>query len=255
MKTPLKYYLFDLLPSRWLRAYFKTRGFSTLISSKVIDDLAIDITIHKHDTLWNQRLSKINGHEIDICRWFKQHLKSDDIVFDVGACFGFFGLLIQRLMPKVIIHAFQPMNYNYFFLKINALASSENRWSIFSGFVSDKSSSNTISLDDYCQKNNTIPSIVKMDIDGPEFLVLQGAKTLLEKRSTIFLVEVHPEIIPKYGGSIDELLALIPEDYVKKVLLNIREDNNNWSSDLSLIHKDRNPYLYFAPKALDRFSK
>lgn len=68
-----------------------------------------------------------------------------------------------------------------------------------------------ITLDAFCQKNGLEPEIIKIDVEGSEIGVLQGAREILAKqRPTIFL-SVHPTALGLLGFSPDELPHLIHE--------------------------------------------
>lgn len=49
----------------------------------------------------------------------------------------------------------------------------------------------TISLDNYCSRNNYVPSLIKIDVEGAEHLVLYGAENILKKYKPILLIEIH----------------------------------------------------------------
>ena len=49
----------------------------------------------------------------------------------------------------------------------------------------------TITLDDIAKKYNCIPDLVKIDVEGAEFSVLEGAINIAKNKNTKFLVEVH----------------------------------------------------------------
>jgi FkbM family methyltransferase len=67
------------------------------------------------------------------------------------------------------------------------------------------------SLDAYCLENGLSPEIVKIDVEGAELDVLEGARSILtQDRPTIFL-SVHPLQIAAFGRSTDELVDLMNE--------------------------------------------
>lgn len=55
----------------------------------------------------------------------------------------------------------------------------------------------TISLDDYCRANRLAPKAVKLDVEGAEFDVLQGARWILDRYSPAFVLEYHPAAQPE----------------------------------------------------------
>jgi FkbM family methyltransferase len=65
-------------------------------------------------------------------------------------------------------------------------------------------------LDDYEHLN---PTILKVDVEGFEVQVLQGAKNILSKRPKL-AIEIHTERLSLYGATVEDLFELIGvEDY------------------------------------------
>jgi FkbM family methyltransferase len=60
-------------------------------------------------------------------------------------------------------------------------------------------------LDEYEYLN---PTFLKIDVEGFELQVLQGAKRMLSKRPK-FAIEIHTEQLSKYGASVEDLFRLI----------------------------------------------
>jgi FkbM family methyltransferase len=56
-------------------------------------------------------------------------------------------------------------------------------------------------------------ALLKIDCEGFEFQILQGAKALLQRHRPFLFVEVHPEQLVQFGHSTRELLDLITPDY------------------------------------------
>ena len=66
-----------------------------------------------------------------------------------------------------------------------------------------------VSLDSFCAARNLSPEVIKIDVEGAEHLVLQGARETWRRcRPKIFL-SVHPAHLKLLGSSAEELLALI----------------------------------------------
>jgi FkbM family methyltransferase len=71
-----------------------------------------------------------------------------------------------------------------------------------------------ISLDDLLAKRleeTDAPSLIKCDVEGAEILVLQGARTILERCRPTLLVSVHPPYLPRFDGSVDEIQELLKQ--------------------------------------------
>lgn len=246
-----KNHIFHLLPISVLEKYFLLRKLEVIFEAEPLEGIQIQMGINWDNNLWRERLSTKEGHEPEICKWFKSYLVDDDVVFDIGSAHGFFPILINQLNRNVNIHCFQPRNFNSLFLKFNARrAKKVNAWKVNEVFVGDREKAGYLVLDTYA-KANEAPSIVKMDIDGPEVFALRGCRQLIENRKTSFLVEVHPHLMKDFGHTWDDIFSLIPNDYVIKYLADVR-GNGIWSNDFESIKDDPNPFIYFAPKEIAR---
>jgi FkbM family methyltransferase len=56
-------------------------------------------------------------------------------------------------------------------------------------------------------------AVLKIDCEGYEYQILQGARGLLKRHRPLLFVEVHPEQLVSFGHSTRELLELISPDY------------------------------------------
>ena len=65
----------------------------------------------------------------------------------------------------------------------------------------------TVSLDSYCAAAGVWPSLVKIDVEGAELMVLRGAAKVLD-RHPVLIVGTHPHWLPA-GQSVDQLLGLL----------------------------------------------
>ncbi|MCA9425015.1 MAG: FkbM family methyltransferase [Candidatus Omnitrophica bacterium] len=241
------------MPENLRRKIYHQR-FSTTYDVEALEGVRFSLDAHSGSDLWKERLSEKEGHEVGLCRWFQRNIQKEDVVFEVGSCFAFFPSLISTLSPEVEIHTFEPNWKLNAFVEANSKKNKGARgWTVNEAFVCDKSEGQTkLNIDDYSRSHSTVPSIVKIDVDGPEQLVLQGCKQLIEKRQTQFLVEVHPKELPRFQGSIEGLLNQFPKDYQILVMTEIRDRGEEWSEDLKLLESDSNPYLSAAPEEIFR---
>ena len=53
------------------------------------------------------------------------------------------------------------------------------------------------------------PLLIKVDVEGAELIVLQGAVELLSQRRPTLLLSVHPGFLPRFGASTDDVVALL----------------------------------------------
>lgn len=163
-----------------------------------------------------------------------------DCVLDVGAHIGLLALPIsQVLAPGGRLYAFEPAAANKRMLAehlalngcdnvelIDSLVGPDERAavpffeqaeptginSIVGGGSRDdfaRTERPQVSLDGFCRARDLAPQVVKIDVEGAEIGVLEGAREILARyRPTIFL-SVHPAHIAALGRSTAELAALI----------------------------------------------
>jgi FkbM family methyltransferase len=141
--------------------------------------------------------------------WLKNQIKSATVIFDVGANIGDWTKLCLILKPNAVIHCFEPSNYtfeklinntrNYANIVYNniGLGSIKSNHTLYcigkglgtnsfyqrEGIDIEQSSTEQIlvdTLDDYCINNKIIQiDILKIDVEGHELEVLNGAQKLL----------------------------------------------------------------------------
>ena len=71
-----------------------------------------------------------------------------------------------------------------------------------------------ISLDEFCGIHRLEPSIIKIDVEGFELSVIEGAKNLLTTSKPKIFLSIHPQHLMSLGRSSEELRTYITEmDY------------------------------------------
>lgn len=124
-------------------------------------------------------------------------LGSDLKFLDIGAAFGVFSLLASNQIPNARIVSVEPYWLRRFILRINCTLKSNI--SIFDNFIGDINFKKTITIEDFCKKNNFIPNVIKMDIEGFEFEALMGSIEFLARNKPIIFFEFHKGIMEKMG--------------------------------------------------------
>lgn len=54
---------------------------------------------------------------------------------------------------------------------------------------------------------------LKIDVDGYEWHVLQGARKVIERDRPILFLEYHPELIERHGGSLQDVMGFLRSQY------------------------------------------
>ncbi len=183
--------------------------------------------------------------EPGVSRQYREHLRAGDTVIDVGANIGAHALLAAHLVgPQGRVHAIEASPFIFRRLTTNIVASGmESRIVSHQSaatahpckmpiFLGDRSNRGTTTLlpDETADataepeaevEGRPLPDIVpeadlcrarliKIDVEGAEWMVLQGLRPLLPRLApdVRVLLEVTPSALARTGGSFDELLAL-----------------------------------------------
>lgn len=166
--------------------------------------------------------------------------KSNPVIIDIGANIGLISIAVLNEFPQVKIYAFEPgphqnklfektiieNNLNSIVLSSVALSNKKGTTTFCihssndasgDGFVdteragkTNKITVNTDTLDNWWIENNR-PTIdfIKMDTEGSEYWILQGAKQFVESQRPNMLIEINLQNIKNYPFTLDDLLKLI----------------------------------------------
>lgn len=105
-----------------------------------------------------------------------------------------------------------------------------------------------ITLDDAFGRDRLWPSLVKIDAEGHEIYVVDGARTIIERGRTTFVVEFHPHLVNLYGGTAEQMLAPFPADRWRRSQLTDAGLRPIASmADVTPDPRDPNPKLVFEP--------
>jgi len=174
-------------------------------------------------------------HEPESTRIFSQIIPDGARVADIGANIGYYSLIEARIAEKV--YAIEPEPRNVELLRRNiALNAYEDVVEVHQCAISNRTGKTflslsdspnrhrlktpsdtphdkdievkTITLDEFLQDKEV--DVIRMDIEGAEWLVLQGMKNLLnEGKPLILFIEVHRKLIADYGGDVKLMLDLL----------------------------------------------
>lgn len=178
---------------------------------------------------------------VDICL---QHINPCKDIIDIGANIGFYTVLFAKLIsPDRKVLSIEPVKsvreLLYKNIKINYI---EPKVIVYPGavsFFSGKAKIKTIvgkeeystlgdlchpatvgkdykfeevevsALDDLIEKFNLNPGFVKIDVEGMEHYVLQGARKMLESYRPVILSELSNPLLKKNGSSSSEVVRML----------------------------------------------
>lgn len=157
----------------------------------------------------------------------QKRLRPGMVVVDIGANIGYYALIEARVVGQEgKIYAIEPIAENVALLKRNIKANAYRNIEVFENAIGDKSCekeiflSNKSNLSTFCNnkgldmtgkkrkvkvltldkflKGKKSPQLVRMDIEGYEFEVLQGMKqTMKSSKDLQMFIEVHAEFLGK----------------------------------------------------------
>lgn len=185
---------------------------------------------------WKRHHRYVNGywigtHEVPLQEALARELKAGQTFYDVGAHAGFFTLVgCKAIGPQGRCVAFEPMPENVESIREQIAVNSISRCEVVQAAVADRGGETTFCFDasgssmghlaDLGQQGNQIkvrtmtldeavnqfgpPDVLKLDVEGAEDKVIEGASKLLENRRPVWVIELHG---PKQAGSVIKFLA------------------------------------------------
>jgi FkbM family methyltransferase len=159
---------------------------------------------------------------------------SGEVFYDIGAFRGVYSAMAKtKLQEQIAVHTFEPIPGNFEAIRailnlngfkniaLNPTAVGDGT-SVVGDFnendvmlrLGDSNASKgrqfqAIRLDDYIARGNPAPTIIKIDVDGFEFQVLNGAQQCLSKHRPRIWMEVHPAYLRSQGKSSEDILGIL----------------------------------------------
>ncbi len=157
----------------------------------------------------------LGSYEISMQRRFAAELRDGQVVYDVGANVGFYSLLAARCVGHTgRVFAFEPVPENLAYLRRHLALNSLTQVSVEPVAVSNSAGLTrftvgkntctghfdadgalevrTVALDDFVVgAGNPPPQAMKIDVEGAEVRVLQGARRVLETYRPLIFLATH----------------------------------------------------------------
>lgn len=172
--------------------------------------------------------------EPHVRNWLAEQLRPGHVFFDVGAHHGWMSMWALPLVGQEgAVHSFEPSPANLAILEWHKNTNRFADWTIVPRAVSDEDAESgrlylidsgdspmnsltagvpgtplmkgrdistipiqTVTLDTYCAEAGARPDLLKVDVEGAELLVLQGAIKLLSESHPTLILAVHPYWLP-----------------------------------------------------------
>jgi FkbM family methyltransferase len=177
--------------------------------------------------------------EPETAQFLRKFLKPGMVFWDVGAHLGEYSLLAGREVgPSGHVEAFEPQSDTFAYLTTNIDSNRLTNITPHESAIADTAEArhftvvqepslshlalgestgvpvSTTTLDRVIRASKRTPHMVKVDVEGAEMLVLQGAKNLLAlpaDQAPVWLMEYSPENCARFGYAANDLLALFLE--------------------------------------------
>lgn len=178
----------------------------------------------------------LGWYEIRKRRAFENAIPEGTVVFDIGANVGYYSLMAAAVSgPTGHVYAFEPLPRNVDYLRKHvALNKMVDRITVFDVAVSDKSGGaafdlgastsmghlaesgefkvKQVRLDDMVAAGEIKPPhYMKVDVEGAEFDVLNGARKLLEQHKPVIFLDTHDR--EAHNATVNLLIELNYEIY------------------------------------------
>lgn len=161
------------------------------------------------------------------------------VLLDIGACTGAYALLDK--LVNVSVHSFEPVTRTFKVLKNNIklnkstakaynfgvsnydgkgiLKTVPHDGAVALSLIDGKpsftrpdtvdSEIKVVTLDAWCEQNNIIPNFIKIDTEGGELRVLQGAEKIINKYKPVILCEYSQENANQFGYQIGDITRFL----------------------------------------------
>ena len=123
-------------------------------------------------------------------------------------------LLSKRFNKIKIKYIFDPIGNGNLVKRYETKYGHPNYLEVSKGIETIKS----IKLDDLVKKFGIIPNFIKIDVEGTEYDVLEGAKNVLLNYQPIIMLEKHPTLLPK-NITFEKIDSFLNELNYKKQLI------------------------------------
>lgn len=227
------------LVSKIISPYLVRKPMNFIFKSK---QLGIKWSARAFPDLLTRHMLFFGFYQEDVLLALKNLLKKDDVMLDIGAHHGLMAIIASRAVgQKGKVISFEPNPYARVYfkdnLKLNNVKNAKIEpiglmdkkgllkffpqkgrvsWnsSFFEQFVLPNKKVTPVlvkvmTLDEYVKKFSIIPNLLKIDVEGAEFLVLKGGKKTISRYHPIIIMEFNELSAKKAGVSISQITNLL----------------------------------------------
>lgn len=165
-------------------------------------------------------------------------LRPDDVIYEVGAHVGSWSVFLAQAVPAGHLLAFEPVPWNHDKLSANLAFNELQNAQSFAMALGDKESTASFfvpktdapvvgsliagitdsdqpidvqvkTVDAIAEETGHWPTVMKIDCEGAEAMVIEGASKALDRSVRVIFLEVHPVALRESGVNPDDLIASI----------------------------------------------
>jgi precorrin-6B methylase 2 len=147
---------------------------------------------------------RVGGIENRLCRLILKECRAGDVAIDVGTNYGFVTLVMAQAVGTAgAVHSFEANPEIYEGARSNLERNSLTGYcTLVQGFVAETSGGDRIAVDDYVERERIKRvDFIKVDVDGPDLQVLEGARSTLQR--------FHPIVVIEMTGEQAKIVALL----------------------------------------------
>lgn len=169
----------------------------------------------------------------DELEFFLTRLLPGDVLYDIGAFRGVYGVATKAMLGnRVSVHLFEPIERNLQcieeiarlnqFQQFTAVGKAVGTGGCIRGVFHERNAMlcdalnehslveiPSVSVDSYVQDSKTPPSVMKIDVEGFELEVLEGARHCLKRDRPRLWLELHPTLLRARGRSWNNALEMV----------------------------------------------
>jgi len=203
-------------------------------------------------------------YQREVAQFFLRRLRPDAVAVDGGAHIGVLTVLLASLCRHGHVYAFEPAPQNLAHLRANVAANRAQNVTVVEAALFDRDGELTMSFDEAYPGGTHVGAgsspvrsvrldtwvaeqgldrldLLKLDVEGVELTVLDGAADTIERLRPITVVECNPVALPRFGGTdhrrlfgrLRELFPLVAQIMEGGALVPLLKDEH---LDLALRH-------------------
>jgi FkbM family methyltransferase len=195
------------------------------VSFRPFPGQSFSIVGSEHDAGIVGELERSGGlYQRDLTALLRRRLAPDAVVVDGGAHIGVLSVLLARLCPAGHVHAFEPVPENHAHLRTNLAANGITNVTPEAIALYSEDGELTLTFDESYPGGSHVGDgkcrvrsarldtwagerkldrldLIKLDVEGVELAVLDGAPETLRRFAPVTIVECNPVALPRFAGA------------------------------------------------------